>query len=111
MTAFKIFVNFVLTHWGWVTHICISKIIIVGSDNGLSPDRHQAIIWANAGILLIGPLETNFNESLIEIYTFSFKKTHLENVVWKMSAILSRPQSVNLILDTGSISFPEDKCN
>ena len=24
--------------------------------------RHQAIIWTNAGILLIGPLGTNFYE-------------------------------------------------
>ena len=28
---------------------------IVGSDNGLSPVRRQAIIWNNAGILSIGP--------------------------------------------------------
>ena len=26
---------------------------IIGSDNGLSPDRRQAIIWTKAGILLI----------------------------------------------------------
>ena len=38
---------------------------IIGSDNGLSPNRHQAITWTNAGILLIGPLGTNFNEILI----------------------------------------------
>ena len=31
--------------------------------------RRQAIIWTNA-ILLIGPLETNFTEILIEIHTF-----------------------------------------
>ena len=43
------------THWGRVTHICINKLTIVGSDNGLSPGRRQAIIWTNAGILLIGP--------------------------------------------------------
>ena len=43
-----------LTHWGRVTHICISKLTIIGSDNGLSPGRRQAIIWTNAGILLIG---------------------------------------------------------
>ena len=67
-----------LTHWGWVTHICIGKLTIIGSDNGLSPGRHQAIIWTNAGILLIGPLVTNFSEILIEIHTFSFKKTHLK---------------------------------
>ena len=28
-------------------------------------------------ILLIGPLGTNFSETLIEIYIFSFKKMHL----------------------------------
>ena len=31
----------------------------------------------NGGILLIGPLGTNFSEILIKIYTFSFKKMHL----------------------------------
>ena len=67
-----------LTHWGRVTHICVSKIIIIGSDNGLLPGRRQAIIWTNAGILLIGPMETNFNEILIAIHTFSFKKMHLK---------------------------------
>ena len=59
-------------------HICIGKITIIGSDNGLSPGRRQAIIWTNAGILLIRPLETNFSESLIGIQTFSFKKMHLK---------------------------------
>ena len=61
-----------LTHWGRVTHICVGKLAIVGSDNDLSPGRRQAIIWTNAGILLIGPLRTNFNEILIVIQTFSF---------------------------------------
>ena len=45
-----------LTHWSRVMHICASKIISIGSDNGLSPGRRQAIIWTNAGILLIGSL-------------------------------------------------------
>ena len=67
-----------LTHWGQVTHICVNKLTIIGSDNGLSPDRHQAIIGTNAGILLIGPLGTNFREILIEILTFSFKKMRLK---------------------------------
>ena len=67
-----------LTHWGQVRHICISKLTIIGSDNGLSPTRRQAIIWTNAGILLIGPLGTNFIEILIAMQTFSFKKTHLK---------------------------------
>ena len=54
------------------------KLTIIGSDNGLSPGRRQAIIWTNAGILLIGPLGTNFIEILIGIQTFSFKKMHLK---------------------------------
>ena len=79
-----------LTHWGRVTHICVGKLTIIGSDNGLSPGRHQAIIWGNAGILLIGPLETNFSEILIEIDTFSFNKNAFENGVCEMASILSR---------------------
>ena len=67
-----------LTHWGRVTHICVGKLTIIGSDNGLSPGRRQAIIWTNAGILLIGPLGTNFSEIWIAIETFSFKKMHLK---------------------------------
>ena len=85
-----------LTHWGRVTLICVSKLTIIVSDNGLSPCRRQAIIWTNAGILLIGPLGTNFNETSIEIHTFSFKKPiwkcRLENCV-----LLSRPPCVNKI--------------
>ena len=68
--------SMVLTHWGRVTHICVSKLTIIRSDNGLSPDRRQAIIWTNTG-LLIGPLGTNFSEILIEILTFSLKKMRL----------------------------------
>ena len=63
-----------LTHWGRATHICVGKLTIIGSDNGLSPDRRQTIIWTNAGILLIEPIGTNFSEILIGIQTFSFKK-------------------------------------
>ena len=68
----------VLTHWGRVTYICGGKLTIIGSDNGLSPAWCQAIIWTNAGILLIGPLGTNFSEILIEIQTFSLKKIRLK---------------------------------
>ena len=67
-----------LTHWGQTTHICVSRLTIVASDNGLSPGRRQAIIWNNVGILSIGLLGTNFSEILIEILTFSFKKMHLK---------------------------------
>ena len=80
-----------LTHWGRVTQICVNKILIIGSDNGLSPDRRQAIIWTNAWILLIGPLGTNFSEIPIKIHTFSFKKIHL-----KMASAKWRPFCLSL---------------
>ena len=76
----------ILTHWGRATHICIGKLTTIGSDNGLSPGRRQAIIWTNAGILLIGPWGTNFSEIVVSIQTFSFKKMHL-----KMSFAKWRP--------------------
>ena len=55
-----------------------NDLTVIGSVNGLSPGRRQAIIWTNAAILLIGPLGTKFNEFLVEIHTFSFKKMHLK---------------------------------
>ena len=67
-----------LTNWGRVTHLCVSKLTITGSDSSLSPGRRQAIIWTNAGILLIQTLRTNFIEILSKIHTFSFKKIHLK---------------------------------
>ena len=75
-----------LTYWGRVTHICVGNLTNTGSDNGLSPGRRQAIIWTDAGILLIGPLGTNFSEILIGIQTFSFKETHLKmsSAKWRL---------------------------
>ena len=89
----------VLTHWGRVTHICVSELTSIGSDNGLAPGRHhiitsgrrQAIIYTNAGILLIWPVGTNLSEIWIEINTFSFKKMHL-----KMSSGKWRPSCLGL---------------
>ena len=69
-----------------MTHICVSKLTIFGSDNSLSPGRRQAIIWTNAGILLTGLLGINFSEILIEIHTSSFKKMR-----FKMSSGKWRP--------------------
>ena len=81
----------VLTHWGRVMHIFVGKLTNIDSDNGLAPQRRQAIIWTNVGILLIEPLGTNFSEFLIRIHTFSFKKIHL-----KMSSGKWRPFCVGL---------------
>ena len=69
---------FYWTLWGLVTHICISNLTIIGSDNSLSSGQRQAIIYTNAGILLIRTLGKKFSEILSEISTFSFKKMHLK---------------------------------
>ena len=75
----------------FLTHICVSDLIIIGSDNGLLPGRRQAIIRTNARILLIRPLGTNFCEILIEILIFSFKKIRL-----KVSSAKRRPFCLSL---------------
>ena len=65
-----------VTHCGRETHICVRNLTIIGSGNGLSAGRRQAIIRTNAVLLLIGPLETYFSESWIKIQQFSLKKIH-----------------------------------
>ena len=59
-----------LTHWGQETHICVNEHVNIG--------RCKAIIWTNAGMLLVGHLGTNFSERLIEIIPF-----HPRKCIWK----------------------------
>ena len=54
-------------------YIYISELTIIGSDNGLSPGRRQAIIWTNDGILLIRALGTNVK----------FTHLHSRKCIWK----------------------------
>ena len=67
-----------LTHWGRKMHICIDNLTINASENllvtwlALSHYLNQCwntINWTQG---------TNFSEIVIEIHTFSFKKTHLK---------------------------------
>ena len=50
----------------------------IGSSLGLSPGRRKAIVWTSAGIVLIGRLEKNFREILIQLQTFPLKKIRLK---------------------------------
>ena len=86
--------DFVLTHWGGATNVCVSKLTIIGSDNGLSPGRGEAIIWTNDGILFIGPLGINFSKIVIKICIFFISENAFENVVRKSATILSRRKCV-----------------
>ena len=91
----------ILTHWGRVTHICVGNLTIIGSDNGFSPGRHQAITWTNVGILIIGPRGTKLQWNANRNSYIFIQENPFENVVWKMAVILARTQCVNsFLLDT-----------
>ena len=76
-------------------------MIIIGSDNGLSPGRRPAIIWTNPGISLVWPLGKKLQWNLNRNAYIFILENALENVVRKMAAILSRPQCVSTVA-TGS---------
>ena len=75
-------------------HICIGNLPITDSDNGLSPSLRQAIIWTNAGILLIGTLRTNFSENFNQNHNIFIQENAFESV-WETAASLPQPQCVN----------------
>ena len=69
-------------------------LVTIGSDNGLSPIRCQAIIYTSARILPIGSSAINFGEILIKILIKSLIKTFYSrictsNIVCKMAVISS----------------------
>ena len=72
-----------------MTHICVSKLTIIGSENGLSPGRRQAIIWTNARILLIRTLGTYISEILGEIHSFLLSEVHLKmsSAKWRLFGV------------------------
>ena len=76
-----------------MTHICVSKLTIIGSHNGLLAGRRQAIIWTNAGILLIELFGANKVNFIGNSNIFIQENVH-ENVVCEMASILSRHQCV-----------------
>ena len=86
-----------LIHWGRVTYICINNLCHIGSDDGLSPRQGQAIISTNAGISLIGQLETNFGKILETVNTFSFEKVHLKRSCAKWQHFCLR---LNVLMST-----------
>ena len=77
----------ILSHWGRVTHIWVSKLTTIDSDNDLSPGHYLNQCWN-----FVNPLGTNFSENLIEIYTFSSKKM----AHFKMSSGKWRPFCLGL---------------
>ena len=67
-----------LTHPGRVTHICVTKLIIIGSDNGLWHGQRQAIIRTNVIILLIRNLVT-----ILVKYSAKSNNFHSRKYIWR----------------------------
>ena len=76
-----------LTHWGQAMHICVNKLTIIGSDNGLSPGRRQAIIWTMLEYCSLHPWEHKLQWNLNQNLSIFNRNNAFENVVWKMAAI------------------------
>ena len=76
-----------------MTHICVGKLTIISSDNLVAwtaPSHYLNQCWNIVNLTLGNKLQWNTNRNL---YIF-IQENAFENVVWKMVAILSRPQCV-----------------
>ena len=79
---------------GRVTHICVSKLTIIGSDSGWTASSHYLNqCWNIINFILRNKLQWNLNRNS---YIFT-QENAFENSVWKMAAILSWPQCVEPI--------------
>ena len=97
-----------LTHWGRVTHICVGNLTIIGSDDGLSPGRRQAITWINYWNIVNWTLRNKLQWKFNQNSNIFIHENAIESVVCEMAAILSRPQCVNVaaVSPMGQQSLP-----
>ena len=80
-----------LTHWGRMMHICVSKLTTIGSDNSLSPPSHYLNQWWNiVNSNLRNKLQWNHKQNS----SIFIQENAFENVVCEMASISSRPQWV-----------------
>ena len=85
-----------LTLWGWVTHLYMSDLTIIGSDNEWlvpwsTPNNYLNQCWNITNWKLRNKLQWNLNRNsniFIQEYAFG-------SVVWEMAAMLSWPKCVN----------------
>ena len=69
-----------------MTHICISKLTMIGSDNGLAPGRCQGIYLNQCQVFVNWTLRNKSQWNFNQIPTFSLMKMHL-----KISSMKWRP--------------------
>ena len=77
--------------------VFVGNLTTIGSDNGLSHGRRQAIFWTSAGILSIWALGSKLQWLFIRNSNIFMQENAFENVS-EMAAILSRPQCVNVVV-------------
>ena len=89
--------------------MCVSKLATIGSENGLLPGRAKPLSEQMLKYFYSdhsSKLQWNFNRNLC----ISIQGIDLENVVWKMAAILSHPQCVNTSIDCWNENGVLGKC-
>ena len=80
-----------LTHRGRVTHIGVGNLAIIGSDNGLSPGRRQAIISTNAGVFFYLTLRDKLQWNINGNWCIFIREMYS-----KMSSVKYRPSYLGL---------------
>ena len=85
----------------WRMHMCFSKFSI-GSDNGLSPVRHQTIMWICTG--LIRHFRNKFRWNFNRTTTNFIRDTEFKNVSFKIVVFLSRHKCPNLAYMYGTFN-------
>ena len=86
-------INTALTHWDWVTHMCVTNLAIICSENGLSPSWSTPSHYLNQYWQMVDwTLKKKTSRRNSCIFT---QQNPFQNVVWKMAAILSGPHCIN----------------
>ena len=83
----------------------------IASDKGLMPVQHQTIIWSNVTMLSDRKehISTKSYSLFKSFHSTCSRKYALENVVCEMAAILSRPQCVQVKVNTVTADDIVDK--
>ena len=96
----------VLTHWGRMTHTCVGELTTIGSGNGLSPGRRQAIYLNQCWHTINSNLRNKFQWNRKRNSYILIQENVFENVVCEIASILPRPQCVNRSLSTCMLAAP-----
>ena len=74
--------------------MCVGNLTIVGSDNGLSPGRRQAIIWTNIANW------TFKKQILVEIFPFTKMHLKVSSALWRSFCL-----GINVLICYTSTNF------